>query len=189
MLNVDSIGILPRDLVEQVRTGSSASERDPLPYVIKCFAIYNALGSFERVALLDSTCVVQSQCADLFELVPATAVGGWDESTMTDFMSWKIDMRLAKEKRAIDLPVYLNTGVIVVSRGHRELFSPSKIIDNLDLFHGPYAEQLFINAMLAQNHTSVCKLNRAYNYVPIFDYADVSQRRLKTFDATELEII
>jgi hypothetical protein len=189
LLNVDSVGVLPTDLVQIVCTRSYASEREPLPYVAKCWAIYDALGSFERVALLDSSCVVQNQCADLFELVSPGSVGGWNESTMTDFKSWKIDTRLAKEKRALDLSVYLNTGVLVVSRCHRELFSPGKIIGNLDLFHGPYADQLFINIMLAQSHTPVCELSRAYNYVPVFNYADESHRKLTLLDATHLEII
>ena len=189
LLNVDSVGVLPTELVQVVCTRSYASKREPLPYVAKCWAIYDALGSFERVALLDSTCVVQNQCADLFELVSPRSVGGWNESTMTDFKSWKIDMRLAKEKRALDLPLYLNTGVLVVSRCHRELFSPGKIISNLDLFHGPYPDQLFINIMLAQSHTPVCELSRAYNYVPVFNHNDESQRKLTLLDTTHLEIV
>src|SRR6516225_7723638 len=83
MLNIDS---LPSGLVDAVRDLSNASVRDPLPYVAKCWAIYDALGSFERVALLDSTCVVQRECADLFDLVPPGSVGGFDESKMNDFM-------------------------------------------------------------------------------------------------------
>jgi hypothetical protein len=188
VLNVTSVGALPTNLVSAVCAASNGSVREPLPYVAKCWAIYDALGSFERVALLDSTCIVQRRCADVFDLVAPGWVGGFDESTMTDFMSWKIDMRLAKTKRGIDLPFYFNTGLVVVSKCHRQLFSPSNMLDNLDLFHGPYADQLFINLMLAQSHTSVCKLSRAYNYIPIFNYGQVSQRKIAVLDSAHLDI-
>jgi hypothetical protein len=190
ILNIDSADVLPTKLVKAVRNRSNGSVRKPLlPYVAKFWAIHNALGSFERVVALDSTCTVQSQCTDLFELVPVDSVGGWDESTMADFVSWKIDRGLAREKRGIDLAVYFNGGVIVASRCHRELFCPTKIIDNLDLFQGPYPQQLFLNVILAQSNASLCKLSRAYNYVPIFNYKDERQQKLKTLDDTQLEII
>ena len=188
LLNLDGVDALPANLVDVVRARSTWSERDPLPYVAKCWAIYNALGKFQRVALLDSTCVVQRQCANLFDLIPPNSIGGFDESTLSEFMSWRIDACLAKEKRGIDLPVYFNTGVLVISICHRCLLSPTNIINNLDLFHGPYADQLFINIVIAQSNAQIYKLPRTYNYVPVFNYADESQRKISRLDTTQLQV-
>jgi hypothetical protein len=167
-------------------TGSRVT---PTAYVLKCIALGDTLRRYERVLLLDSTCIVTSHCDDLFAVVRESHVGAFDEGTMADFGSWKIDRRLAAEKRNVTLTTYINTGVVLASRAHLPLLTSDQIGANIDLFGSPYPSQLYVNTMLALTKTPVQALQRGYNYTPVFDYKDDAQRGRSELTTEELAVI
>jgi hypothetical protein len=169
---------MPEDLMATVVHNQKYSRRNLLPYVAKCWVVHETLKDYERMILLDSTCLVRANCDDLFNLVPTDALGGYNEGEEPGYRSWRVDGELAMERRGIALPCYLNTGMLVISRAHRFVFSPERLRCNMDLLLGPYPSQLYVNVMAALDQVPIHKLPKAYNYVPIFQYSDDSQRRI-----------
>jgi hypothetical protein len=173
-----------------VAASMSKPARVNLPaYLLKLLAVHDALARYERVLLLDSTCFVRETTPDLFQLVPEHAVGGFDEGTLTDFAAAPADRRLAAELRQIDLSVYLNTGVLMLSRAHRAICAPESLLANADLCVGPYADQLYVNTLIVQHAIAVHLLDRSLNYLPIFDYPNPDKRVVTALEAHELELL
>jgi len=88
--------------------------------------LYDLLNHYDRVFNIDSDVLISSLCPSIFEQVPYHKVGFVTE----DCGSRKVERRLrikGVQSRYGDVgwtDQYINTGVFVVSRIHREIFNP-----------------------------------------------------------------
>jgi lipopolysaccharide biosynthesis glycosyltransferase len=161
------------------RLNSAKLGRGSPVYLGRLVQIHRLLEIYERVCLLDDTCFIRPDCPNIFDIVPPDSVGGFNEMTLEDFSSHKIDRRFIKEKKGDDIRFYLNVGVLVVSKAQSDLFGLKNIVEHIELFESPYPTQCYLNFMLHRNEIPVHHLDRSYNFVPVFDYLSQKSRKMK----------
>ena len=147
-------------------------------YIQKMASIYNALNEFEKVLLLDDSCLVNSHADNLFDLVPEGYIAAYPESERSDLKAYSYDKDFLCKKRGVKIKNYYNTGVLLVDRHNKELFSPKCVYDNLDLFKSAYPSQAFFNYIVNSN-VNIHQLSEQWNFMPIIDYSDKLNRQLK----------
>ena len=134
-------------------------------YVQKIYSIYEYLGKYEKVLLLDDTCIVTSKTPNLFKLLKKNsniyAVSEKHKSAI-----YKREFIFIKKTKNIEINEYVNTGVMLVHRDNRIYFSEKYILDNIKLFESKYPNQAYIN-YLFQNKFSL--LEKKYNFSGLLD--------------------
>lgn len=178
--------LLPDSLVEASVTLSSAI-RMPIPFILKCWAIGDALKKYHRVLLMDSTCLPRSDCPNIFLKVPKSSVGGYNEMEWKEIRSWKVDTKLALDMEGIKFEKYFNGGVLIVSREHILPFLEEQLIKNVHFFSTPYPVQLYLNVNFVKLGFKLFSLNKDLNYMPVFNYALDSNRNLKALSSDEMD--
>lgn len=139
------------------------------------FQLYGVLAKFKRVIWLDTDLIVRDDCPDLFEIVPEEEFGIFEEGKFAPRMEI-----MAKAIETYAEPVewdgsYFNTGVMVVSRFHREIFRrpfSDKLEESaLKTFEIPsfLGEQSYLNIRLAQSGVEICKLPYRFNRMSLMD--------------------
>jgi lipopolysaccharide biosynthesis glycosyltransferase len=92
------------------------------PYLEK-LRLGDYLCLYDRILFLDSDVIVRPDCPDLFELVPADCFGAWLASNHSP----RFDPEIAQLQQQLGniswQKTYFNSGVMVVSRQHREAFA------------------------------------------------------------------
>jgi hypothetical protein len=127
------------------------------------FKIYDLLNQYERIIYLDSDLIVRDDCPDLFELVPVDKIGLFNESGFTD---------RTKQMKENGLKAYYNSGVMVISRKHKELFVKPK--EEVNDFY----EQTYLNTQFAK--ADVFPLDYKFNRMTCMDTA-IGISRLDSF--------
>jgi hypothetical protein len=133
--------------------------------------IYNILGrEYDRVIYLDTDCVLRPDCPDLFEVVPESKVGAFNEGLFmprTEVMRQGLQ-RYVKGDLGWD-GKYWNTGVMVLSRKHRHIFkSPGA---EFDFANELMFEQTYLNVAAAVHSTEWHDLRYELNYMPSMQHA------------------
>jgi len=129
------------------------------------FHIYDLLKKYDRVLYVDTDLIIRDDCPNLFEEVPIFRLGAFDESRFTD-RSKELLIDVCKAY-GVTLPwwngKYYNTGVMVISRCHRELFKkPDMEICN-------FYEQSYLNMMIAKMDIPMYDLHYRFNRMTCMD--------------------
>jgi predicted O-methyltransferase YrrM len=131
----------------------------PHPHYDK-WQIHELFATYDRLIYLDADMVVRPDCPDLFASVPPEAVGGENELLSVPVQA----QHLARFCQRLGLaplpcPFYLNGGLFVASRRHRDVFRPPEAVVT-DL---PWPEQSHFNARLIAGKHPVFFLPAAFN--------------------------
>jgi lipopolysaccharide biosynthesis glycosyltransferase len=108
------------------------------------FRIHDLLDQYDRIIYLDTDIIVKPDCQDLFEIVPYHQIGAYNEGR-----------HFARSRQD-----YWNTGVMVLSKHHRDLFTPPAIMAG-DI--NTFFEQDTLNHTFAAWPTMMYDLPREYN--------------------------
>jgi len=127
---------------------------DPIPAHYNKLKIGDYLEIYDRILYLDCDLIVKPNTPNIFDLVPIDAIGVMNESNFSDYSQEIFDIKnVFGQLDGWDLD-YFNSGVIVVSKVHSELFeTPEKI------FPSNFYEQTYLN-WRAQ------ALNYKFSYIP-----------------------
>jgi hypothetical protein len=129
--------------------------------------MYDMLGQFDRVLFLDCDTFVRSGTPDLFTLVPEEYFGAYNES----WWGGRADLppNLWTDYRAPHYGVepqpmtrYFNSGVMVSSRSHRDVFSFPPGLDRKQFGQQPI-DQPWINLQLVSLGTPIRELPYTFN--------------------------
>jgi len=136
------------------------------------FQIYDLLVKYDRILFVDSDIIIRSDSPNLFDIVPKDSFGVFDEAPFTP--DRKYSLIKACEEYDIKLPnwkgQYYNTGVMVISRIHREIFKhPGKEIFN-------FYEQGYLNAIIQKLDTKCFILPYKYNRMTCLDVVTGEER-------------
>jgi hypothetical protein len=129
------------------------------------FQIYHYLDHYDRILYIDTDIIVRDDTPNLFDIVPETHLGIFNEGKFTN--------------RSIDLIIdvckaykvtldkwdgrYFNTGVMVISKYHKSLFKkPKKEISN-------FFEQSYLNMLIAKRETDIFELTHKFNRMTCVD--------------------
>jgi lipopolysaccharide biosynthesis glycosyltransferase len=118
--------------------------------------VFNYLNKYKRIILLDSDLIIREDCPNLFEIVPEDKLGAFNEKKYFQNAE-KIKLEALKYNIEISKITndYFNTGVLVISRIHKQLFKP--VNDILGNFND------YFNVLVKKNKTEIHELNYRFN--------------------------
>jgi len=140
------------------------------------FAIKNFLNKYHRIIYFDTDIIIREDCPDLFGIVPEDSLGVFNEAPFTDGRVTTI-YQACKEYETT-LPnwdgQYFNSGVMVVSRYHKDLFKkPEKEIFN-------FYEQSYLNIMIAKMKIKTFEITHKFNRMCCMD-GKTGEERFDTY--------
>jgi lipopolysaccharide biosynthesis glycosyltransferase len=146
------------------------------------FKIRELFEKYDRILFIDSDILVRPDCPDLFEIVPEDCFGIYNEcpdldrtisayNTINQWMKqtmayygynfrWNISRSV--EKRT----PYYNTGVMVISKIHKDLFKLPNPIIQKGIFGkniSDHTEQSYLNCRILDTNTKVFDLTYKFN--------------------------
>lgn len=122
----------------------------------KKLEIYKLLDAYDRVLYVDTDILIREDAPNLFELVPETHVGLFEEGK---FQNRRPAMKhlAPTEMEWVTRGEYYNTGVMVVSKAHKNMFlNPLQEVNN-------FMEQTWLNLMLFKSDFPVFQLPHRFN--------------------------
>lgn len=164
---IDTLGYIP------------AQRSNIQAYLQKCISIYHYLDKYDRIMFIDDTCMIHPHTPNLFQLCDSTMIGGFNESQLKDINSYEYDLNYIQNRKQITITHYLNTGILIVSKCHRYLFSPSMIEEHLDLFESKYPTQCYLNYLIGRDNVPIFSLEEKFHQQCLFNYKDNSNRNVK----------
>jgi hypothetical protein len=129
------------------------------------FQIFSLLNKHERVIFVDTDAIVRGDCPSLFDVVPENRLGMADEGAYKDRRQAMVDAYVAYgEEPPKDLDgQYFNTGVIVASRAHKDVFrKPAKEIWN-------FYEQSYLNMAIRKHRVATQDIGYKFNRMNCMD--------------------
>jgi len=134
---------------------------------LKLILLWQLLKEYDRVIFLDTDILLHPDCPNLFDIVPETHFGAYQEGQLID-RSYPLAKAMEDHKIKCNREYqgeYFNSGVMVLSKIHREFFVwPEQVVDN-------FYEQSLLNArVFAANipfHPLSYHFNRMSSHDPI----------------------
>lgn len=129
------------------------------------FQIYDLLDKYDRILYLDTDLIIRKDCPNLFEEVPYNKLGMFDEAKFTDrSKELMIDIcNKYDEKLPSWNGKYFNSGVMVISDAHKNLFKkPTK--EEFSFY-----EQSYLNMMIAKLDIEMHELHYKFNRMTCLD--------------------
>lgn len=118
--------------------------------------VYDLLNKYKRIILLDSDLIIREDCPNLFEIVPEDKLGAFNEKKYFQNAE-KIKLEAIKYKFEI-LKItndHYNTGVLVISRKHKQIFKP------VNSFLGSFND--YFNAIIQKEKVKMYDLEYRFN--------------------------
>lgn len=138
------------------------------PAWIKLILLYKLLKDYDRVIFLDTDITLHPECQSLFDIVPETHFGAYQEGEFLDrtsAMLRAIEFHKIKCNREYQNE-YFNSGVMIISKCHRDLFiMPDQIEDN-------FYEQSLLNARVFAYNVPFHKLH--YHFNRMFSHDEIT---------------
>lgn len=140
------------------------------------FIIQDLLNKYDRIIYLDTDLIVRDDCPDLFEIVPYNQLGAFNEAKFT-----QREFSIIETAKAYGIDPsklrwngkYYNTGVMVISKCHRNLFRKPEVE------FSSYYEQGFLNLTFAleesnrtkEDNTLMFDLSYTFNRMTCLDFS------------------
>jgi lipopolysaccharide biosynthesis glycosyltransferase len=128
--------------------------------------LYKLLDQYDRVISLDADVLITKQCPNLFDVVPCNLIG-----TIYEDKGTRQENRRSKIRNAQKLfgdvgweEGYINTGVFVVSKLHRDIFTS---IDG-KYYTADGSDDVHIGYQIHKLHFLVQELDYRYNHMTMF---------------------
>lgn len=117
--------------------------------------IAGLLDEFDRVLYVDTDILIREDAPDVFDLVPNGMLGMFAESSIADRSNFRdyLGAEFGLEWNG----EYYNSGVIVASKQHREIFQSPRVETN------HFYEQSYINGMIFRHNLDVFRLPYRFN--------------------------
>lgn len=165
-----------RDYADRIGSDFLVLDRDEsqiLPHFAK-MQINDLLDGYDRILYLDTDLIVRADCPNLFELVPESDFGVFREGSFMPRRKTDLEIAARTYRTRINLDPtkwqgqYWNTGVMVASRCHKDVFvapERSQILKGgLD-----FGEQGWINIQLINKSIPIKDLDYRFNRMTVMD--------------------
>lgn len=136
------------------------------------FQIFDLLSKYNRILYLDTDLIVREDCPNLFDEVDESKLGMFNEAPFTDrSKELLIDVcRQYNVKLDSWNGKYFNSGVMVISKRHKNLFrKPQKEVFN-------FYEQSYLNMMIAKQDIYMHELDYKFNRMTCMDRVTGEER-------------
>ena len=142
------------------------------------FQLYDLLAEFDRVLYVDADILIHPEAPNIFEAVPPDSLGVVDEHFGSEAPKRQQEWRRMQRRLGSlgEMPDrYFNAGMLVASRGHRDLFN----YHSLKLAGGRWPDQNTLNYYALQMGIPLHWLPDTWNCMPVSGgrFSDPSLRR------------
>lgn len=128
------------------------------------FQIYNLLNKYERIIYLDTDIIVREDCPNLFDIVPQNKLGMFNEGKYAPRLEYIQDASKVYGEEVYEWNhKFYNSGVMVISRKHKQLFKPPLLTDTIE------TDQPYINLRIAVDKIDMFDLSYKFNRMDILD--------------------
>lgn len=128
------------------------------------FKIYELLNEYKRIIYLDIDLIVRDDCPNLFEIVPENCLGMFDEGRYAPRFDFLMDASSYYNKPLKEWNgKFYNSGVMVISRIHKQMFHIPKGIDVIQ------TDQPYINLKINNDEIKMFDLHYDFNRMSILD--------------------
>lgn len=138
------------------------------------FKMFELLEQYDRILYIDSDVLIRLDTEDLFELVPEDQIALVEEGCRIDRHGLIENFCHMQDftTHAVDQSRYFNTGVMLVSKEHREIFAPfQRPYFNLDgLF-----ETTYVNYRIGKLRPKVYELPEKFNWMGCFNTSNLGR--------------
>jgi len=128
------------------------------------FYIYELLNKYKRIIYLDIDILIREDCPNLFDIVPETELGMFNEGRYAPRFEY---LRQASEYYKEPLKEwnnkFYNSGVMVISRIHKQIFKMPKGIDFVE------TDQPYINLRINNDKVKMFDLDFKFNRMDLVD--------------------
>lgn len=179
------------------KMADSPGRRNKINYALKAYYPGVLLRDFEKVAILDDTCIVAKNAANLFEehrsghvaAVREPALRGKDTREEEENRMFAM---IRSHSAAKGLPQiqevrerYVNSGVVVYDGASESNLSAASIIEAQPLLHSTFPHQTLMYYLLARNNIPIQLLPCEFNHINVFrdDRQLADRRRSQLADA------
>lgn len=132
----------------------------------KLYIIYKLLDTYDRIIFLDDSCIIHSKCPNLFEIVNEKKLGAYIESNEFDRKEDIKNITNHMELKYNNNMIMINTGVLVISKIHKNMFDLSNInIMKLRKMPTGFKDQSIICYFINKLNINIQNLSLKYNLV------------------------
>lgn len=128
------------------------------------FLIYSLLNEYKRIIYLDIDLIIREDCPSLFDVVPESKLGMFNEGRYAPRSEY---IQQASEYYKEPLKKwdgrFFNSGVMVISRRHKQLFRMPRGIDYVE------TDQPYINLRIINDKIDMFELDWKFNRMDILD--------------------
>ena len=130
----------------------------------KKLEIKKLLDEYERILFIDTDILIRDDAPDLFDIVKEDELGIFEEGQFTDryYPTLEFMAQVGFDPKKWDKKYY-NTGVMVISQSHKELFELPPIQVN------HFGEQTYLNVKIAHHKPKINNLSYKYNRMSCMD--------------------
>lgn len=137
-----------------------------VPHAYRILKFFDLLDEYDRILNLDSDILINKNCPNIFEEVPADNIGTVFEDVGTRTKDRRDRIRLSQQKFG-DIGWncnYINSGVFVVSKIHKCIFQP---IDG-QLWTSLGYDDVLLGYQIKKNNFDIHQLDYRWNHMTMF---------------------
>lgn len=130
------------------------------------YDIYNLLDKYDRVVYVDADIIIKKNAPNIFDIVPEDKFGVYYESDNFDRNCF-IDV-VKTYYNYHGLTRYFNSGVMVASKIHKDIFNMQKVAEYFKqphIKHGIVTDQDYLNVRVHHDKISTHSLTYKYNFL------------------------
>jgi lipopolysaccharide biosynthesis glycosyltransferase len=135
------------------------------------YQLYDILNSYDRVMYVDGDTIIHPNTQNIFDIVPESHIGAVFDNKNNiqemDSNDWHDNIHIDEIQRIQDLmgnigwtDIYINCGVLVLSKMHRNIFLNHHILDQ---FQTRWQDQTVINYHIQKYGHQIYRLETKYN--------------------------
>lgn len=141
--------------------------KHPIDPMLEKYQLYDLLERYERVIFFDADILVQPKTPNLFDIVPLEKIGAvYDSPDNNEHNKNRIGNLMSIQKLLGDIgwrEGYINSGVIVLSKQHRNLFTYEIKFHKINQYR--MLEQNLTNYKIRKHEFPIFKLDDRFNRI------------------------
>jgi hypothetical protein len=155
-----------------------------IAYASKAYFVFKYLGmGYERLLIVDDTCLAAPETPDVFDLVPLRQCGFKKTDRKSAEISFasirKFQSQRGEDPISLSASHYMNSGFLIYDTSMRDAFSPQRIIDAKDLLYCKFPNQSLTYYLLKRAKTELFPLPAGFNMLPARHLPSGSRRAIR----------
>ena len=163
---VDDNNIKDYDFISNnILTSIAIGRNNNKSYLYKMLLVMYYLKIYENVLWVDDTCFIKDSCANLFSMIGDNCVMAYNEGENRELNSWRDNQSYIKNVTgfSIDTSSYINSGVVLYTRGINKFLNIETLIKHKSLFNNLYVDQCFLNFIIQYYKIKLKLIDSSYS--------------------------